>query len=361
LTDAVAAQLRHLRGTDVPHDAWDLDRVPGHLRVTYRVEDDTGAVAAEGKDLDALKAQLESTVRSTVARAAADVERSGLTSWTLGDLPPTFERQVDGEVVKGFPALVDEGTSVGLRVLGSAEEQERETWRGTRRLLTLTVPSPVKHVVGRLDNTRRLALGHNPHGSVPALMADCVDCAVDTLMAAHGGPVSRAEAFDRLRAAVRADLPETTYDVVVAVAGILAVAHELRARVDGAAGPALAPALADVRAQLDRLVGPGFVTAAGRDRLPHLHRYLRAAQVRLDALPAGLARDQRRQAEVEAVAREVDTWLRSMSPARRDRDGVREIGWMLEELRVGLFAQRLGTPQAISAQRIYRAMDALGA
>ena len=359
LTQAMADELRRLTGVVVPHDAWDLSRVPDHLRMTFRVEDDDGQPVAEGKDLVALKARLAPTVRRTVSRAAAGVERGGLTSWSFGELPRSFEQQRDGQAVKGFPALVDEGDSVALRVLGTPEDQARETWRGTRRLLTLTVPSPLKHVVGRLDNASKLALGHNPHGSVPALLADCVDCAVDALMAGHGGPVTTQAGFDRLREAVRAGLPETTYDVVVTVAGILATAHEITGRVSGTASSAVLPSLVDIREQLSRLVHPGFVTATGRDRLPHLRRYLRAVQVRLDALAQAPGRDRDRLAEVTAVQGELDAWLRSLPPSRRDDPEVTAVRWMLEELRVSLFAQQLGTPHPVSAKRIYKAMDAL--
>jgi ATP-dependent helicase HrpA len=357
LTDAMADELRRMTGVVVPHDAWDLARVPGHLRLTFRVEDDGGTVVAEGKDLDALKTQLAPTVREAVAAAAADLERGGLTSWTFGDLPDIFEQRRDGHPVKGFPALVDEGATVGLRVLGSAEERDRETRRGVRRLLTLTVPSPLKHVVGRLDTQSKLALGHNPHGSVPALLADCLDAAVDALMAAHGGPVTDQASFDRLREKVRAELPETTYDVVVAVAGILALAHDVSTRVSGAAGPAVLPSLVDVRGQVARLVRPGFVTQTGQPRLRDLRRYLRAVQVRLDALPNAVARDQARMAEVAAVQAEVDAWLAAMPPSRRDDPSVRQVAWMVEELRVSLFAQQLGTPYPVSAKRIHKAMD----
>ncbi|MGH8940846.1 MAG: DUF3418 domain-containing protein, partial [Actinomycetes bacterium] len=301
LTDEMADDLRRATGVVVRRDDWDLDRVPAHLRVTFRVEDDAGTAVDEGKDIESLRERLAPTVRRTVARAAADVERGGLTSWSFGDLPPTFEREHDGHRVKGFPALVDEGTSVALRVLGSAAEQERETRRGTRRLLTLTIPSPVKHVVGRLDNASKLALGHNPHGSVPALLGDCVDAAVDSLTARQDGRVTTAEAFEPLRDGVRAELPDAAYDVVRTVADILGAAHEVAGRVSGPAAPSVSASFADVREQLARLVRPGFVTATGRDRLPDVRRYLRAMQLRVDSLPHGAPRDQQRLGEVRQV------------------------------------------------------------
>ncbi len=260
--------------------------------------------------------------------------------------------------MQGFPALVDEGSSVALRVLGSEREAQAATWAGVRRLLALTVPSPLKGVVGRLDNASKLALGHNPNGSVPALLDDCVTAALDALLARHGGPPRDADGFERLRAAVRAELPETTYDVVVGVARILALTHELSARVSGTAPPAVLPAWLDVRAQLARLVHPGFVTATGVDRLPHLLRYLTAVQRRLDALPGSAVRDREQSARVEHVEQEHAAWLAGLRPEQRDDPDVRAVRWMLEELRVSLFAQQLGTPYPVSEKRIYRAMDA---
>jgi ATP-dependent helicase HrpA len=357
-TDALARQLRAATGVTVPRDAWDLAKVPDHLRLTFRVEAGDGHLLAEGKDLGALRDRLAPKVRQTVAAAAADVERAGLTSWSFGELPATFARELDGRTVQGFPALVDEGATVAVRVLGSRREAQAATHDGVRRLLALTLPSPLKPVVARLDNASKLALGHNPHGSVPGLLDDCVTAALDLLLDRHGSPPADDAGFARLQAAVRAELPDTAYDVVVTAARVLASAHEVAARVTGTASPAVLPAWLDIRAQLARLVHPGFVTATGAARLPDLVRYLTAMQRRLDALTAP-GRDRDRLARVETVEREHAAWLAGLRPERRCEPEVRAVRWMLEELRVSLFAQQLGTPYPVSEKRIYRAMDAL--
>jgi ATP-dependent helicase HrpA len=365
LVDAMADALYDLTGVDVPPDSWDIERVPPHLRMTFRVEDADGEQVAEGKDLSALAASLAPVVRRTVSAAATDVERAGLTGWTFGELPPSFEREVDGQRVAGSPALVDEGESVAIRVLGSPEEAARATRLGVRRLLVLSVPSPVKHVVGRLDARQKLALGFSAYSSVPALLADCVDAAVDALVARHagdvGGEVTDEAAFERLRDLVRADLPEATYDAVTAVSDVLALGHDLVTRASGTAAAATLPTLVDVREHVQRLTAAGFVSRTGVERLGDLRRYLRADAVRLDSLPAGAGRDRQRLAEVQVVADEVSTWVSSLPVGRRGSptadDAVAEVRWMVEELRVSLFAQQLGTRQAVSAKRIYRAMD----
>ena len=365
LVDAMADALFELTGVDVPPDAWDLERVPPHLRMTFRVEDADGRVVAEGKDLHALAARLAPTVRRTVSAAAVDVERAGLTGWTFGTLPAGFERTVDGQRVAGFPALVDEGATAAIRVLGSRDEAAHATGLGVRRLLVLSVPSPVKHVVGRLDARQKLALGFSAYPSVPALLADCVDAAVDGLIARYageaGGDVADEAAFERLRAMVRADLPEATYDVVTAVAEVLTLGHDLVARATGTAAPTTLPTLVDVREHVERLTAVGFVSRTGVERLGDLRRYLRADAVRLESLPAGAGRDQQRLADVQVVDDEVSKWVASLPAARRGSPAVvgavAEVRWMVEELRVSLFAQQLGTRHAVSAKRIYRAMD----
>jgi ATP-dependent helicase HrpA len=377
LTDAMGDELFAMTRVDVPPDAWDLAKVPPHLRMTFRVEDATGTTVGEGKDLTALSARLAPAVRRTVAAAAASVERRGLTGWSFGELPTTFEEQRDGQRVAGHPALVDQGSSVALLVLGSADEARRATRLGVRRLLTLTVPWPVKHVVARLDARQKLALGHSAYATVPDLLADCVDAAVDVLVQRAGSApgadrepdteVRDQAGFERLRDVVRGDLADATYEVVISVADVLALAHEVTTRTSGPTSPAGLPTVVEVRDHVAALTRRGFVSATGAGRLSDLRRYLRADGVRLDTLPAGAARDRARLEEVRAVTAEVEKWVSVLAAARRADPAAVEadpeitaVRWMVEELRVSLFAQQLGTKHPVSAKRIYRAMDTVG-
>ena len=357
--DALAGELRAMTGVTIPHDAWELARVPDHLRMTFRVEDGTGAVLGEGKDLDALKKPLAPEIRATVAQAAAGIETRGLTNWTIPALPWTFERPGAGAPVKGFPSLVDEGDSVAVRVLATESEQRQQMRTGTRRLLMLAIPSPLRAVVRSLDVATKLRLGHNPYGSVPLLLEDCVACAIDSLVADAGGPAWDGEAFGRLRDAVRGGLVAATGEVVGVVADILRAAYAVEVRLAETTAAPLQPAVRDLTSQLAGLRYPGFVSAAGRRRLPHLIRYLRAMEQRLDSLPSRPDRDRDWMAAVEIVQREYDAWLAGLPPTRMQEDAAREIRWLIEELRVSMFAQTLGTPAPVSAKRIYRAMDEL--
>ncbi len=329
-------------------ESWDLSRVPDHLKITFRIVDGERTLA-EGKDLAALKQRLQPKVRATLSHAAGDLERQGLREWTIGALPRTYERRG----AKAYPALVDEGDNVAVRMLETEAEQRRAMWRGTRRLLLLNAPSPMRLIQRRLTNQAKLALSHNPHGSVAKLFDDCFACAADRLMAEAGGPAWDEAGFTRLNDHVRAGLHDAADAVVTHVERILAVANGIDLRLKSTASPALVPALADIRAQLSALVNPGFVTVTGWDRLPHLLRYVRAIERRLDRLPDNPARDRDLMRQVHALQADYDRLRDQRAPGPE----LRQIRWMLEELRVSLFAQQLGTAYPVSEKRIRKAMD----
>jgi ATP-dependent helicase HrpA len=261
-----------------------------------------------------------------------------------------------GRVVKGYPALVAEDGRVAVRLLETEAEQAAAMAAGTRRLLLEQLPSPVRYVLGRQTNQAKLTLSRYRHGSAPELFADCLAAAADDLIAANGGPAWDGAGFRRLLEAVRGELAEVTLDVVSRVERVLAVAGEVEGRLAGLTNPAFGPAVADVRAQLDGLVYPGWVTASGRRRLPDLLRYLRAMAQRLDRLPGDLAGDAERMDSLAAVT---DAW-RQARARRPDDAALAELRWMLEELRVSYFAQSLGTPYPVSEKRVLRAIDRLG-
>ncbi|GAA2582470.1 ATP-dependent RNA helicase HrpA [Actinomadura fulvescens] len=358
LLDALERELSAMSGVPVAREAWDLSRLPAHLHLTFRVVDDRRRTLAEDLDLDVLKRKLKGKVRGTLSKAASagGLERAGLREWTIGELPRTYERRQAGYEVKAFPALTDEGDSVAVRMYETEAEQRRAMWLGTRRLVLLNAPSPVKLIQGRLTNQGKLALSHNPHGSVAALFDDCVTAAADRLIAEAGGPAWDEEAFTRLYDHVRAGLHDATAAIVAQVERILAESHEIDRRLRGTASLTLVPSLTDIRERLGKLVHPGFVTETGWHRLADLPRYLRALQIRLDKLPENPNRDRQLSQQVAVLEQEYEQTLRRLHPARRDDEAARQVRWMLEELRVSLFAVQLGTRYPVSDKRIRKAM-----
>ncbi len=351
LLDALSRVIGEVRGVQIPREAWDVERLPAHLRMTFRVHDTDGTVLAEGQDLEAVREQVRPRLRAALGQATGHLERSGLRAWTIGTLPREVTLPGTGAAVRAYPAVVDEGETAGVRVLDSAEAQRRAMHAGTRRLLALTAPSPVKYVQDRLDMRAQLALATAPHGSPRAVVEDATVAALDALIASGGGPAWDEAGFARLRDHVAGNLAETTSAAVAAVAGILDAAREVRLRLDETTATELQQARRDVAAQLGRLVYRGFVTATGLARLPDVERYLRAAARRLDRVADARAVDLDRMRaihELEAAYRERVEAGRPIAPA------LREVPWLLEELRVSHFAQALGAKGGVSSKRIRR-------
>jgi ATP-dependent helicase HrpA len=362
LPDAVGDELRRLTGTIVPRDAWRPGEVPEHLRMNFRVVNEHGEPLGEGRDLEVLRRSLAPKVQATISAAAGDIERRGITTNDFGTLPRSIAQVRGGYEVTVYPALADEGSSVAVRVFETEAEQREAMRAGTRRLLLLTLPPAARYLQGRLDNRAKLELSRgNPYRSIADLLDDCAGAAVDRLVEDAGGPAWDTAAFTRLREEVRADLVDATANVVTQVQAVLATAYDVEQRLGSTRDPSLVPALADIRQQLKGLVHPGFVTGTGWRQLHHLPRYLRAIAYRLDRLPGNLGRDRPLMAQVHEIEREYRE-LRAELPAGGPADeGLREIRWMVEELRVGYFAQSLGTAYPVSDKRIYKAMDRLPA
>jgi ATP-dependent helicase HrpA len=359
LLEGLQRELHRRAGVLVPLDAFDLGKLPSHLRVTFAVEDESGAVVARGKDLTVLQEQLAAPVRAAVARAVAgELEQTGLTAWPddLGELPKLRERTSGDHIVRGYPAFVDDRASVSIRVFASPAEQGAAMPAGVRRLLRLATPSPVKAAERSLSTRARLVLGANPDGSIAALLDDCADAAVDALMTTV--PWTRAE-FAELRAKVAAQLVPQTIDVAHRAERVLTAAHDVRRALPAEPRPQLAGAVGDIRDQFRRLLPVGFVTRAGQARLPDLARYLAAIARRLELLPRDAEVDAARMGRVHAVQNAYDELVRALPATRAAAADVQAIGWQLEELRVSLWAQQLGTPRPVSEKRIYRAIDAV--
>ncbi|MFH9229681.1 ATP-dependent RNA helicase HrpA [Streptomyces lydicus] len=384
LTASLAAGLQRMVGVPVAAADFDTGRIPDHLKITFRVVDERRRKLAEAKDLEALRLQLKPKTRAAISKAfeeaagrpardgkggrtgaddaqppAGPEQRTGLTSWTIGTLPRTFETRRAGQPLKAYPALVDEGSSVAVRLFDTEAEQLTAMWAGTRRLILLNIPSnPAKFAQDKLSNQQKLALSRNPHGSIAALFEDCVTAAADRLIAARGGPAWDEESFRKLFDAVRADLVDVTLRTIQQAQEVLAAWQACERRLKETTFPSLLPSLADVKEQLAALIKPGFVTAHGAKRLPDLMRYLVAADRRLQQLPTNAERDRTRMAKVKEMQDEFAWLLEQFPPGRPVPAAALDIRWMIEELRVSYFAHALGTAYPVSDKRIVKAVDA---
>ncbi|MFD5340044.1 ATP-dependent RNA helicase HrpA [Streptomyces hawaiiensis] len=368
LTATMTRELRLMVGVPFEADDFDLSKVPDHLKVTFRIVDERRRKLAEDKDLEALKLALRPKARQALSQAAAataersggeSLERTGLTDWTIGSLTRVFETRRAGQPVKAYPALVDDGDTVSVRLFDTEAEQAQAMWKGTRRLILRNIPvNPAKFASDRLTNAQKLALSANPHGSVQGLFDDCAMAAADKLIGDFGGPAWDEESYRKLYDKVRAEIVDTTVRTVGQVQQVLAAWQACERRLKGVRSAVLLPNLQDVRGQLDALVKPGFVTEAGLRRMPDLMRYLVAADRRLQQMATNVQRDTTRMQKVHEMQDEYAWLLEQLPQGRPVPSSVLDIRWMIEELRVSYFAHALGTAYPVSDKRIVKAIDA---
>ena len=353
LLDTLIYELRRMTGVTVEAGHWHWEQIPSHLKMTFRVVDENGKKIAESMNLDELKFSLKDRVQESISAVADDgIEQSGLHIWSFAELPQCYEQKQRGFSVKAFPAIVDEKDAVGIKLFETEFEQAVAMQQGLRRLLLLNVPSPIKYLHEKLPNKAKLGLYFTPFGRVLDLIDDCIACAVDKLIADFGGFVWNEEGFDKLRDFVRENLNEVTVDIAQKVEQILTLTHQLNQRLKGKMDFTMAFALSDMKSQISGLIYQGFVQKSGYARLPDLLRYLQAIDKRMDKLAQDVNRDRAAMLRVEQVQQAYQQLLAKLPKSKPISDEVAEIRYMIEELRVSLFAQQLGTKYQVSEKRI---------
>ncbi|MFD5215885.1 ATP-dependent RNA helicase HrpA [Microbacterium sp. NPDC058345] len=383
LKEALARLIQPLANQPVTAADFDDERVPGHLRMNFRAVDERGRVAGSHRDLAALQDALADRSRASVARSIArpeksagarrpdagavaaasargPIERDDLTDWSFGDLPEVLDTKVAGGVVRGYPAVVDRGRSVSVRLEATADTAAAATRDGVLRLVLLNVPSPASYVQSHLTAPEKLALAASPYQNVAALIEDARTAVVRQMIdEATGGAIVRTEAeFRRVRDAVNAGLVERLFACVSLVSRILAKSRDVERGIKSQNSLALLGPLNDIRSQLAGLIRPGFVSAAGVDRLAHFPRYLDGMLERLNTLATEPGKDRARMTEYERMAKAYEDAGGSIPSAADASPALVETRWLLEEYRISLFAQRLGTAQPVSPQRIQKALAA---
>ena len=353
LLDTLIYELRRMTGVTVEAEHWNWEQIPSHLKMTFRVVDENGKKIAESMNLDELKFSLKDRVQESISAVADDgIEQSGLHIWSFAELPQCYEQKQRGFSVKAFPAIVDEKDAVGIKLFETEFEQAVAMQQGLRRLLLLNVPSPIKYLHEKLPNKAKLGLYFTPFGRVLDLIDDCIACAVDKLIADFGGFVWNEEGFNKLRDFVRENVNEVTVDIAQKVEQILTLTHQLNQRLKGKMDFTMAFALSDMKSQISGLIYQGFVQKSGYARLPDLLRYLQAIDKRMDKLAQDVNRDRAAMLRVEQVQQAYQQLLAKLPKSKPISDEVAEIRYMIEELRVSLFAQQLGTKYPVSDKRV---------
>jgi len=344
LAEALRRYVREQFNLDVPLDAWRADSVPSHLQMNFRVLADDGRQLAMGRDLAALKRELGGETEAILQEEQPGEKYTG---WTLGDLPEIMEIERGGQTLVGYPALVDSGDAVTLQVFDSPEKARQLHRAGVSRLLAIAFRDRIRDLERSL--ARDVVLG--------PLKDDVVTAALERTFLGESLPMTAAD-FARRVAEGRNRFTLIAQEIARTAAGILAERAALEKKLNGLE-KAHPQAVQDVRQQLARLLASGWLARTPWQRLQHLPRYLKAGSMRLEKLRADPARDARLAAELAPLEvpyrREASTRARhgAADPA------FEQFGWLLEELRVSLFAQELRTPVPVSVKRLNKLWQTL--
>ncbi len=352
-TQALSEALKKMTGVEVAEQEWPWQSLPAHLQMHFKVVDEKDRVLAENKDLNLLKQQLQGKVKATLKKAATPkLEKSGLTQWSVGQLPKEFVSGQGNYQVKAYPALCDDKDSVSVKLFDQPWLSAQAHQQGLKRLLLLNLPSPVKYLQQKLPNKAKLGLYFNPFGQVQALIMDCIYAAMDALIGAEPENIRTPEQFAELQKKVASDLNPLVLDIAVKVEKGLTTAHQVHKKLKGNIPLNMISATGDIKANLDELVYPGFVTDVGVARLDDWNRYLQAIAKRLEKLSIDPARDRQHQLVIEKVETAWHTSLKKVPQGQPVPESLQDVKWMIQELRVSFFAQQLGTAYPISQKRI---------
>jgi len=347
--------LRRMTGVNIPSDAWQGESLPAHLRMNIKVVASDGREVAMSRDLMALQRDQGERAAETFAQLPdSGFERERVTDWDFDPLPSQVEFEQHGMRLIGYPALVDEDDNVALRLLDSPVKAAIAMRGGLRRLFMLQARERIKYLEKNLPGVQALCLQFAAVGDCAGLKRDIVIATVDHAFMGEGPLPGNAEEFQRALEMGGAKLQATANEICAWVGEALAEHHILAKRLKGAVIPAWLKSLGDIREQLGLLIYPGFVSATPHEQWRHLPRYLKAVSIRLDKLEQQPGRDGPLMAEIAPL------WQAYQGRAERQRQlgvsdpALEEFRWLLEELRVSLFAQELKTAVPVSVKRLQR-------
>lgn len=366
IQQAVTKQLLRMTGVRLPEDVWDETVLPTHLTMNFKVVNEKGTLLKEGRNLNQLKEVLQGKVKASIKQVAEKgIEQENITSWEFDELPKSYEKKVANISIKAFPALVDTKNSVAIELFEQEEQAEAAMLIGISRLILLNIPSPLKYLQEKMPNKAKLGLYFNPFGAIADLLQDCIQASCVYLVKEHIEinsqaqlPRSKAE-FQRVSDYVRAEIADNVLKAAIKVEQALSLRHDIAKKLKGNVALNVIQSHGDIKDQLSNIVFKGFVSSSGLARLDDIIRYLQGILRRLEKLPIDPNQDRLKLIELNKAA---DSYKALLSKQRKDKpvsDEIKEVKWLIEEFRISLFAQNLGTKQPISQKRIMNHIKAL--
>lgn len=359
LMPAIAKQLLRMTGVRLPEDVWQGLDLPVHLTINFQVVNEKGKLLQQSRDLNDLKAELQGKVKASIKQVAEKgIEQANLTRWSFDSLPQGYEKKIANITIKAFPALVDHKTSVAIELFEQQEQAEAAMLSGLSRLILLNIPSPLKYLQEKMPNKAKLGLYFNPFGAIADLLQDCIQAACVFLVKQHMQqqkqvhlPRTKIE-FQHVSDYVRAEIADCVLHAAIKVERALSLRHDIAKKLKGSVALNVIQSHGDIKQQSTQLVFKGFVSHSGLEKMDDIIRYLQGILRRLEKLSIDPNQDRLKLIEVNKA---VEAYSAVLAQQRKDKPIAAELAatkWLIEEFRVSLFAQNLGTNQPISLKRI---------
>ncbi|WP_257296498.1 ATP-dependent RNA helicase HrpA [Endozoicomonas sp. YOMI1] len=354
LTEMLGRQLTRMSGVPILEEYWNRDNLDAHLLMNIRVVNEDGDVIGQGRDLHQLRQQFSEHVQDTIRKLAkSHLEQEDLLDWTCGELPHEITRKAGGLVLKSYPALVDQRDSVAVQLFESPAMADFENRKGLIRLLRIRLSTQLKFALSkmaRLKETRLLATNLVHQSQLEDDLQSLIISGV-YLNNDNGLPRNR-DSFLALLEQHKGDIVPFAEKVDPIVNEIFRIAQGVSRQLKGKISFDRALALADIKQHVQRLLQPGFMSSAGMEWLSHYPRYFKALEVRLEKLPAQVNRDRAWTEELTALQQKYDKRREAHSQHKVIDQNLQQFYWMIEEYRVSLFAQQLGTRFPVSDKRL---------
>jgi ATP-dependent helicase HrpA len=356
LLPALSGQLQRMNGAPVPPDAWHPEELPLHLKMNFHIIHPDGKIIGRGRDLEALKATIGKTATASFeGLPVSQYERDDVQDWDFGELPEFVEIRHKGLKLRGYPALVHANGRIDLKILDNPEQAVAAHRDGVLQLFCKLHAKSLRYLERNLPDIERLCLQYAPIGDTEELKRDMVQLIVDTALFGKSDNIRAQSEFRPEAEWADKQLVPIANRIAGQLAQILQSWRSLQQRLQGEVPPQWLPALREIREQLAHLVYPGFIKSTTPQQLDQLPRYLKAVILRLEKLEQNPARDRQLATEITPLWEQCKMLLQDGK--RANSPAFRRYRWLLEEFRVSLFAQALGTSEPVSAKRLQAAWE----
>ncbi len=346
LFEMISAHLKKMTGIEIPIDVWDQKKLADHLQINFKVIDAHGKVSSEGRNLKGLQGKLGDEVEQTFsAETTWAIERSNIRKWDFGELPEIVETVKHGMPLRGYPALVDDGDSVSIKVQDTQAKALKFHQDGLIRLIRLSLPEQMKYLNKNLPDLEKIYILFSSAGKKDELKEDLVKAIIQRVFITSQNIFYSEQAFLKQLEQGRGEIIPIATELSKKLMNALQQFHAIKKRLSGKTPLTWLNLVQEIQLQLDNLIYPGFISKTPDEWLQQLPKYLQAIDKRLDKFDRDPAKDKQLSAKVNSF------WRRYIEVGSKTSD-LLYFRWMIEELRISIFAQELGTKHPVSEKRL---------